>query len=92
MHNPRPQAGPPFRPISLVMLNLLILMVAIGAFNFALSLVNLTQHFTNAGIAHTPVAYKTLVITITSLLMAAISGILINRSVVRMRARLPLSD
>jgi drug/metabolite transporter (DMT)-like permease len=92
MHNPRPQAGAPFRPISLIMLNLLILMVAIGAFNFALSLVNLTQHFTNAGIAHTPTAYKTLVITISSLLMAVISGILINRSVVRLRARMPVSE
>ena len=92
MHNSHPQAGPPFRPISLIMLNLLILMVAIGAFNFALSLVNLTQHFTTAGIAHTPAAYKTLVITISSLLMAVISGILINRAVVRLRARMPASD
>jgi drug/metabolite transporter (DMT)-like permease len=92
MHNSHPQAGPRFRPISLIMLNLLILMVAIGAFNFALSLVNLTQHFTNAGIAHTPTAYKTLVSTVSSLLMAVISGILINRSVVRLRARMPISD
>jgi hypothetical protein len=92
MHNSHPQVDLRFRPISLIMLNLLILMVAIGAFNFALSLVNLTQHFTNAGIAHTPVAYKTLVITISSLLMAAISGILINRAVVRLRARMPASE
>jgi drug/metabolite transporter (DMT)-like permease len=92
MHNSRPQVDPRFRPISLIMLNLLILMVAIGAFNFALSLVNLTQHFTTTGIAHTPVAYKTLVITVSSFLMAVISGILINRSVVRLRARMPVPD
>lgn len=77
------------RPISLIMLNLLILLLAIGAFNFALSLVNLTHDFTQAGIDHTPTAMKTLVINISSLLMAVVSGILINRAVARMRSMVP---
>jgi drug/metabolite transporter (DMT)-like permease len=80
------------RPISLIMLNLLILLVAIGAFNFALSLVNLTNHFTHAGIDHTPAAYKTLVITISSLLMALVSGILINRAILQLRSMVPASE
>jgi drug/metabolite transporter (DMT)-like permease len=91
MQTSRPQIDPRarLRPISLVMLNLLILLVAIGAFNFALSLVNLTNHFTSTGIAHTPAAIGTLVITLSSLLLALISGILINRFVRRLNAVVP---
>jgi hypothetical protein len=94
MHTSRLQVDqrPRLHPISLVMLNLLILLVAIGAFNFALSLVNLTNHFTHAGIEHTPAAYKTLVITISSLLMAMVSGIVINRAVIRLRSAVLVSE
>jgi hypothetical protein len=74
------------RPISLLMLNLLILLVAIGAFNFALSLVNLTNHFTTSDIAHPPVAVKTMVITVSSFLMVLVAGIFINRSVLRLKS------
>jgi drug/metabolite transporter (DMT)-like permease len=80
------------RPVSLMMLNLLILLVAIGAFNFALSLVNLTNHFTHAGIEHTRAAMMTLVINISSLLMALVSGILINRIVLRQRSMIEASE
>jgi drug/metabolite transporter (DMT)-like permease len=88
MQASQPQIDPRarLRPISLIMLNLLILLVAIGAFNLALSLVNLTEHFTHAGIAHTPAAMKSLVISISSFLMALVSGILINRSILRLRS------
>jgi drug/metabolite transporter (DMT)-like permease len=94
MQPSRPQIAPRarLRPISLIMLNLLILLVAIGAFNFALSLVNLTNHFTHAGIAHTPAAIKALVISISSFLMAVVSGILINRAILRLRSMVALSD
>ncbi len=94
MQPSRLQIGPRarLRPISLMMLNLLILLVAIGAFNFALSLVNLTNHFTHAGIEHTPAAVKTLVINISSLLMAVVSGILINRIVLRQRSMVTASE
>jgi len=75
-----------------MMLNLLILLVAIGAFNFALALVNLTNHFTHAGIEHTPAATKALVISISSFLMAVVSGILINRAILRLKSMVAVSD
>lgn len=90
----RPQLDPRtrLRPISLMMLNLLILLVAIGAFNFALALVNLTNHFTHAGIEHTAAAMKALAISISSFLMAVISGILINRAILRLRSMAAVSN
>jgi hypothetical protein len=75
-----------------MMLNLLILLIAIGAFNLALSLVNLTQHFTHAGIAHTPGATKALVISISSFLMAVVSGVLINRAILQLKSIVPQSE
>ena len=94
MHPSQPQIDPRarLRPISPIMLNLLILLVAIGAFNLALSLVNLTEHFTHAGIAPTPAALRALVISISSFLMAVVSGILINRSILRLRSMVPHSE
>jgi hypothetical protein len=80
------------RPISLIMLNLLILLVAIGAFNFALALVNLTNHFTHAGIVHTPGASKALAISISSVLMALVAGVLINRAILRLKSMAAVSD
>jgi drug/metabolite transporter (DMT)-like permease len=85
------QRGPQ-RPISMVMLNLLILLLAIGAFNFALSLVNLTNHFSHADIAHTPAAIKALIICISSILMAIVAGILINRAILRLKSLAALSE
>ena len=94
MQSTPPQTGPRarLRPISLVMLNLLILLVAIGAFNFALSLVNLTNHFTQMGIGHTPGATRALVISISSFLLAIVSGILINRALLRLKSMAAASE
>jgi drug/metabolite transporter (DMT)-like permease len=99
MQPSRPQVDPraidprvPLRPISLIMLNLLILLVAIGAFNCALSLVNLTNHFTHAGIEHTPAAMKALLISVSSFLMAVVSAIVINRAIVRLRSMASVSN
>jgi drug/metabolite transporter (DMT)-like permease len=82
----------PHRPISMVMLNLLILLLAIGAFNFALALVNLTNHFSHASVAHTPAALKTLVICASSILMAIVAGIFINRAILRLKALAAVSE
>jgi hypothetical protein len=77
------------RPVSLLMLNLLILLVAIGAFDFSLSLLNLTEHWTTAHAGHPTHVLGLVANVLASFLLTLVSGFLINRSVRRLKAMLP---
>jgi len=91
MQRARSQIAPrtSMRPVSLVMLNLLIVMIAIGSFDFALSLLNLARHFT-PGAARSPAGLLMPVVhVLIPLLLVVVAGVLINRAVVKLRARLP---
>jgi len=91
MQSAQPQIGPRagLRPVSMVMLNLLIVMVAIGSFDFALSLLNLTRQFAHSAARHPSGLMGPLGSVLASLLLALVAAVLINRTVVRIRAGAP---